>query len=281
MSDRAAAAGNRHNYFIFNGSDGFPTGKTFTRPPVGTSTNGGMLRFEGAKQANPTVPAPDPTVDTSEDGSRRYEYPFPNNAARTFEIQIAESVLRTAMQVQNMPLKSYAGGQVGYQDIAEVLLPPVGVILQSWMIDAVTGVKKWGGVIIPTGILAYLGRDTFNERTPALFRYSLTPQPSAYENWGYSIIDNDGTPKSATYLPFQDYDYPLMLHAYTGNAVATVFPTDFQPVNVASAMAVTERVNQAIASVQTTTPFGITFTTAPTANGGVGGRGVALYQFRS
>ncbi len=281
MSDRAAAAGNRFNFGIFLGSDGFPIGKTFTRPAAGTSTNGGMFRFEGAKQANPTVPAPDPVVDTSEDGFRRYEYAFPNNAARTFEIQLAEQVLRTAMQVQNMPLKSYAGGQVGYSDVSDVLLPSVCVILQSWMIDAVTGVKKWGGVFIPSGTLAYLGRDTFNERTPALFRYSLTPQASNYEPWGYTIFDSDGTQKGATYLPFQDFSYPVTLHAYTGNNSATVFPTDYQPVNVASTMAVTERVNQPITSVQTTTPYGITFTGAPTDNGGVGGRGVAMYQFRS
>ncbi len=277
MSDRAAAAGNRYNFGIFLDSNGFPIGKTLTRPTAGSSTNGGMFRFEGAKQANPTVPAPDPVVDTSEDGFRRYEYPFPNISPRTFEIQLAEQVLRTAMLVQNMPLKSYAGGQVGYSDVADVLLPPVCVILQSWMIDAVTGVKKWGGVFIPSGTLAYLGRDTFNERTPALFRYSLTPNVSNYEPWGYTIFDSDGTAKGATYLPFQDFDFPLTLHAYTGNAVATVFPTDLQPVNVASSMAVTERVAQAITSVQTTSPYGVTFTAAPSS----GGRGVVVYQFRS
>lgn len=281
MSDRNSAAGNRWNQFMFLGSDGFPTGKTFTRPAVGTSTNGGMLRLNAAKQATPTVPTPTPVVVTGEDGFFRHEYNFPSDASRGFEIQLAEQDLRKAMTVQNMPFKSYAGGKVGYADIQDVLLPSVCYVIQSWAIDSESGIKKWSGNFIPSGSLAYLDRDGFNERTGALFRYFLTPQPNAYEPWGYTIFDNDGTAKPATFLPFQDFDYPVTLMAYSGNGVATVFPTDYQPVNVASIMAVTERVNQPITSVQTTSPYGFTATTAPTANGGIGGRGVAMMQFRS
>lgn len=274
------AAGNRYNQIIFLGSDGFPTGKTFSRPAAGTSTNGGMLRLYGAKQATPTIPTPSPVVVTAEDGYTRHEYNFPSDASRGFEIQLAEQDLMTAMRVQDMPLKSYAGGKVGYGDIQDVLLPPVAAIFQSWAIDSTTGIKKWAGDFIASGTLAYLDRDSFNERTGAIFRYYLTPQPSAYEPWGYTIFDNNGTAKPSTYLPFQDFLYPVTMHAYTGNAIATVFPTDYQPVNVASSMAVTERIDQPITSVQTTVPYGMTFTGAPTSNGGVGGRGVMMYQFR-
>lgn len=274
------ATGNRYNQIIFLGSDGFPTGKTLTRPAVGTSTNGGMLRLLGAKQASLTIPSPSPVVVTAEDGYTRHEYNFPSDASRGFEIQLAEQDLTTAMRVQNMPVKSYAGGKLGYADIQDVLLPPVSAIFQSWAIDSATGVKKWSGDFVASGTLAYLDRDSFNERTGAIFRYFLTPNPSAYEPWGYTIFDSDGTAKPATFLPFQDFLYPVTMHAYTGNAVATVFPTDLTPVDVASSMAVTERVNQAIASVQTTAPVGLTFSAAPTANGGIGGRGVMMYQFR-
>lgn len=275
------AAGNRWNFISILGSDGFPIGKTLTRPTAGTSTNGGMLRLRGAKVATPTVPTPAPVVVTAEDGFLRHEYNFPSDASRGFEIQLAVQDLITAGIIQNMPVKSYAGGKMSYADIADVLLPPVAAIFQSWAVDDVTGVKKWSGDIIPSGTLAYLDRDGFNERTGALFRYFLTPQPAAYEPWGFTIFDSDGTAKPATILPFQDFDYPVTMHAYTGNGVATAFPTDYQPVNVASAMAATERVNQPITSVQTTVPYGITFTGAPTSNGGIGGRGVAFYQFRS
>lgn len=273
---RASAAGNRYNQIIFLGSDGFPIGKTFNRPAAGTSTNGGMLRLHGAKQAAPAVPTPSPVVVTAEDGYLRHEYPFPSDASRGFEIQLGEQDLLTAMQVQNMPLKSYAGGKVGYADIADVLLPPVAAVIQSWAIDSVTGVKKWAGDFIAAATLAYLDRDTFNERTGAIFRYFMTPQPSLYEPWGYTIFDSDGTAKAATILPFQDFLYPVTMHAYTGNGVATVFPTDLQPVNAASAMGVTERVDQPITSVQTSAPYGVTFAGAPANNG----RGTLMFQFR-
>lgn len=275
-----SAAGNRYNKFMFLGSDGFPIGKTFTRPALGTSTNGGMWRMKGAKQANPTVPTPAPVVVTGEDGYVRHEYNFPIDASRGFEIQLALQDLLMAMQVQNMPVKSYAGGKMGYADITDVLLPPVCYIVQSWAIDDITGVKKWSGDFVPSGTLSYLDRDGFNERTGAIFRYYLTPQPSAYEPWGYTIFDADGTQKNATFLPFQDFDNPVTLHAYTGNGVATVFPTEYTPVSVDKIMAVTERVNQAIASVQTSAPVGFTTSAAPTSNGGIGGRGVAMFQFR-
>jgi hypothetical protein len=277
MSDRNTAAGNRFNQIIFLGSDGFPTGKTTSRPAAGTSTNGGMLRLYGAKQATPTVPTPSPVVVTAEDGYTRHEYNFPSDQSRGFEIQLAEEDLRTAMRVQNMPLTEYAGGQVGYVDIQDVQLPSVATILQSWAIDSETGVKKWSGLYIPSGQLAYLGRDSFNERTGALFRYFLTPQPSAYDMIGATIIDSDGTAKNSAYLPFRGFDYPVTMHAYSGNASATAFVTDYQPVNVASSKAATERSNQAIASVQTTAPLGITFSAAPIS----GGRGVMFFQFRS
>lgn len=281
MSDRNTAAGNRLNQFMFLGPDGFPIGKTFSRPAAGTSTNGGMLQLYGAKQASPTVPTPAPVVVTGEDGNLRHEYNFPSDASRGFEVQIAVQDLRTAMLAQNMPLKSYAGGQVGYEDIAGVKLPSICAIIQSWAIDEATGVLGWSGDFIPSATLAWLGRDGFNERAGAIFRYYLTPQQNAYEPWGYTIFDNDGVAKNAAILPFRGFPHPVTLHAYTGNNSATVFPVDFAPVDVASAMGVTERVDQPITSVQTTTPYGITFTTAPTANGGVGGRGVMLYQRRA
>lgn len=281
---RNSAAGNRFNFGIFVGSDGFWTGKTFVRPAVGTSTNGGAFRLQGAKQATPTVPTPSPVLATAEDGFLRHEYPFPSDASRGFEIQLGEQDLLIAMQVQNMPTKSYAGGKMGYVDIQDVLLPNAALIFQSWAIDSVTGVKKWSGVFIPVASLAYLDRDSFNERTPGLFRYFATPQPSAYDVGGYTIFDNDGTAKPATYMPFQDFNYPVTMHAYTGNAIATVFPTDLQPAPYSvlqpSVMGVTERVDQPITSVQTSTPYGVTFTSAPTANGGIGGRGHLFYQFR-
>jgi hypothetical protein len=277
MSDRNTAAGNRFNFAGFLDTYGFLIGKTTTRPTAGTSTNGGMLRLYGAKQATPTVPTPSPVVVTAEDGYTRHEYNFPSDQSRGYEIQLGEEDLRTAMRIQNMPLTSYAGGDVGYVDIQDVQLPSMCAILQSWAIDSETGVKKWSGVYIPSAQMAYLGRDSFNERTGAIFRYYMTPQPVAYDMIGATIFDSDGTAKNVTYLPFRGFDYPVTLHAYTGNAIATVFPTDYQPVNVASAKAATERVNQAIASVQTTAPVGVTFSAAPASNG----RGIVFYQFRS
>lgn len=273
---RNTAAGNRWNFAQFLGSDGFPTGKTFSRPAAGTGTNGGSFRLQGAKQAAPTTPTPAPVLATAEDGFLRHEYPFPSDASRGFPIQLGEQDLLTAMQVQNMPVKSYAGGLMGYADIADVLLPSVSLILQSWAIDSETGVRKWSGVYIPVAQLSYHDRDAFNERTPGVYSYFATPQPSTYDAPGFTIFDNDGTQKNATYQPFQNFNYPLTMHAFSPNGVATVYATDLQPVNTDGVIATSERVLRALASVQTSVPYGITFAVAPPS-----GRGQTVYQFRS
>lgn len=271
---QSTAAGNRYNFAAFLDSDGFMTGSTKNRPTAGTSTNGGMLRFPGAKQASPTVQNPAPVLATGEDGYLRHEYLFPSDASRGFEISLAAQDLAQSMVIQNMPVNTIAGFRYGYEDIEGVQIPNMCLLLQSWAIDVATGVKKWSGKFMPNVLMTYLGRDAFSERTPAAFRYFATPQPSNYSNWGYTIFDSDGTQKAAAFIPFENSPYPVTMHALQGNAIATVFPLDYQPVNVASTFLSVERVERAITSVQTATPFGLTATSAPN------GRGISVYQFR-
>lgn len=140
-----------------------------------------------------------------------------------------------------------------------------------------TGGGVWSGEIVLNATLRYLGSAGYTERGAAVFRYSLTPQPSSYNQLGATLLDNNGTQKYARVVPFQGLTHPLTAVAIKGNGSATQFSLDRAPIDVSSTNAVYERGTATVSSVVTTAPFSASLSTA---TGTSGKRGIIWHLFQ-
>lgn len=282
-----SAAGDRYNFGYFLDSDGIPIGNSRTRPVAGGSVNGGPIRFLMPKSMTPTA-RPDPTVTvvTGEDGGVQHRYPFDADNTQITKLSLSAQDLQTSGLVQNMPVKTYAGGRFGYAGIANVQIPNMLIMAQSRSIRVSDGVQVWSGDIFPNCQITYQDRDGFNERGAALYSYSIVPQPSTYDFAGFTNVDLDGAPKQVDTIPFENMPHPLVLQAVTFDGIITIIPTEFQPVSVAETdvalisqiSGVRGAVLATVSSVQTTAPYGVTISGAPTPTAR---RGVVIMGFRS
>lgn len=278
MAPQTTAAGNRHTQVGFcDPNDGLFIGGTGTAPAQGSSTGGGMLFLPATKNANRTTPNPDNTIVTGEDGEVAHEYDWPSIASRGFTVELSAEDLTQVGTIQNMPVNSWLGGQYSYEDITDVQVPNMMAVLQSRSKRISDGGGTWGGVVLPSNTARYLGRGGFNERGAALFRFFLTPNPSGYDQMGFSIFDNGGNQKYARGIPFQGLPYPLTFHAFKGDGSTVLFPVTKRPVSTSYAQAALERVAASLASVSTSVPYGITLSSAA---GTTGKRGIFAYLFQ-
>lgn len=280
-----SAAGARLFFLSFLDTDGLPIGSTRARPATGTSTNGGPLRWLMPKSASPIArPAPNIVLSTGEDGSVQHRYIFDSDNTQATTVTLAADELALSGVLQNMPVKAYAGGRFGYAGIAGAQLPDVCIIHQNRTIRVSDGAQLWGGVVIPRASLTYRGQDGFNERGAATYTYDYTPQPSAYDFGGVTILDADGVQKQADTLPFENLPYPVFIQGFTGNGSETTFNLDYPPIDkdsvevfVNSPVETVHAAEQvSVDSVSTVVPYSVTLDAPPADLA----RGVILAQFR-
>lgn len=270
-------AGNRFMQLGFNDpADGMFIGGTGTAPAAGTSTDGGMIFLGGSKNANRSIPNPEFTQVTGEDGELLHQYDWNSIADRAFALEFVAEELAVYALLQNMPETTWLGGSFTYDDVIGAVVPNMTGILESRTKRVSDGIGRWGGLIIPNGTVRVLGRAGFTERGAALFRLYMTPQPSSYNQMGYSIVDSDGQPKYARGIPFNNLAHPVTAHAFKGDGATAAFAVDKSPVAVANVQATLERVNASVLSVTSSSPYGITLS----ANAGSGKRGIYWYLFQ-
>lgn len=271
------AAGNRFTQLGFlDVNDGMFIGGTGTAPTAGSSTNGGMIFLPATKNANRVTPNPEFTQVTGDDGETFHQYDWTSNADRGFPIEISAEDLEQYGLIQNMPNTSWLSGSYTFDDISNVYLPNMMVVLQSRSKRLSDGVGRWGGAILPNATLRVIGRAGFNERGAAIFRLYATPQPSNYDQMGFTIFDNDGTAKYARGIPFNNLSHPVTFHAFKGDGATAEFAVDRSPIGVSTSKATLERVNAPITSVASSSPYAITLS----SNADDGARGIYAYEFQ-
>jgi hypothetical protein len=269
------AAGNNYCYFGFIDSRGYLVGSTTTAPAAG-ATGSGMIRLQGVKVAAPTVPEPE-VVQVTGDDTLLGEFSFDSIAQRAFIIEFAIQNLETEALLLGTNVETIGEIRLGSIDILDAPTLNGCLILQSRAQKQNTGVvgqAGWTGVIIPLMTAKPLGRASFDERGPAVYRYQITPQIASNNPWGISILEANAGTTGTRYRPF-NAENPITMHAHTGNGVVTAFLLDNTPISVAKTVTTATRVNVPLTSVQTTAPVGMTTTGTP-----IGGAPmVTLYEF--
>lgn len=277
---RNTAAGFRNHFLAFTDDDGVIIGASPTRPTSGTGS--GMLRLWAAKRAAAAVPNPDVVIAEGDDGEVLTEYNFRSIASRGFVAEVAAQDLLIAGLLQNVPVRTVGRGQFVAVDRDNTPVYNVCSILQSRAVDIVSGANQWSGVVIPRATARYLGRAEFNERSPAVFRFFITPLPGGWSPLGYTYLDNTGSQTSTFYDEFKGYPNPITMHAFSGNGVLAAIPVDYAPISVAASVAANTppsgqgATNAPITSVTAVKPFAITVTTAPAQDVRTG----LLYEFQ-
>lgn len=270
------AAGNNYCYFGFIDNRGYLVGSATTAPAAGAAGSG-MIRLQGIKVAAPTVPEPE-VVQVTGDDTLLGEFSFDSIAQRAFIIEFAIQNLETEALLLGTNVETVGEIRLGVIDIIDAATLNGCMILQSRaqkQNPGVVGQAGWTGIILPLVTAKPLGRASFDERGPAVYRYQITPQIASNNPWGISILDANAGSAGVRYRPF-NAENPITMHAHTGNGVLTAFTLDLQPINVAKTVTTATRVNAALASVQTATPFGMTLSGAP-----IGGAPmVTLYEFQ-
>lgn len=275
MADRqVVGAGNKYGFGGFIDSDGILIGSTPTAPTTGSATNGEMFRVLGIKRAVPTVPEPTTTIVTWDDDAME-EFQFNSIATRRFLIDVAIQDLTTwARLVDESVQAAFSSNSIELDRVSAPEYDTTWFFQSRARQEVVTnqGAKAWQATQVLSASALILGRVQYNEREGAVFRLSVTPHLASHQPTGLTLFDVNNAQMSARYRMY-DLDYPVTMHRSTGTL--TVIPVKYQPYDAAHAQAVTERVNNPIASVSTAGKT-ITLTNTPS---GSGARTVTIYQF--
>lgn len=273
---KSIAAGNTYAFMGFIDSNGFMVGSA-TTAPAGGAAGSPMIRITGIKTASPTVPEPE-VVQVTGDDTLLGEFDFDSLTQRSFTIEVAVQDLATEALLQGTNVETVGEIKLGALDILNAAELNACLIIQSRakkQDSGVVGQKGWNGVIIPIATVKPLGRDTFAERGPAVFRYFVTPQLAGNNPWGVTILDANAGTTGLRYRPFTS-ENPITMHAHTGNGALQSWTLDYQPVSAVKTALFGGRNVIAVSAVTTTAPYAVTtIATAP-----IGGLPlVTVYEF--
>jgi hypothetical protein len=273
---KSIAAGNTYAFMGFIDSNGFMVGSA-TTAPAGGAAGSPMIRITGIKTASPTVPEPE-VVQVTGDDTLLGEFDFDSLTQRSFTIEVAVQDLEAEALLQGTNVETVAEIKLGALDILNSAELNACLIIQSRAKkqDAgAVGQKGWNGVIIPIATVKPLGRDTFAERGPAVFRYFVTPQIASNNPWGVTILDVNAGTTGLRYRPFTA-ENPVTMHAHTGNGALQSWTLNYQPISVVKTALFGGKNPIAISAVATTAPFSVT-TVAAAPIGGLAL--VTVYEF--
>lgn len=269
---RGIAAGTNNNFLGFYDDNGLLTGGTTAAPSAGVATGNPFDHILGVREASPTVGEPDEVVIDGDD-IRLGSFDFESIASRGFIIDVAAFDLDQEAQLLGTNVETVGETRVGVLDIVDRVERNACIILQgrSKKQDVATkGFKAYSGVIIPLCTVIPLGRVSFGTRAAAAWRYKVTPQPASHRPWGITLAEATAGTTGATYMPITS-DYPVHMHVFEGNGVATSWTVLHRPISVAKTPVY---FNRSLGTTTSVTPG----TKAVVTNAG-SGRLVIYYEF--
>lgn len=273
--NKSIAAGNAYAFIGFIDSNGFMIGSA-TTAPVSGAAGSPMIPLLGIKTAAPTVPERE-VVQVTGDDDLLGEFDFSSHTSRSFVAEFAVQDLATEALLLGTNVETLGEIRLGALDVLNPAELNVCLIIQSRAKkqDAGTvGQAGWQGVIIPLATAAPLGRDSFSERSPGVFRLQITPQTASNNPWGVTILDANTGTTGLRYRPF-NAEKPITMHAHTGTGALSTFTLDYQPVSAAKTSVTQRRVAASVSSVSTSSPYSVTVGAAPIGGAPI----VTVYEF--
>lgn len=271
---KAIAAGAAYAQIGFLDSNGFLIGSNVTAPSQG-ATGSGMYFVKGIKSA-PMGNTTTNKVQITGDGGLIGEFTFPSLDSRSFIIEIAVQDLEMEAKLLGTTVETLGEIKLGALDVEDPAERNCCLLLQGRakkQDSGVIGQTGWTGALFPLCTVFPLGRDSFNERDGAVFRYEVTPQTASNDPWGISYIGGT-VGKNLRQRPLNT-EYPVTLHAHIGTGALSTFTLDKQPISASKTSVISNRVKQTTSSVSTSSPYSVTISGTP-----IGGANlITVYEF--
>lgn len=275
--NRGIAAGAQQAFLGFYDENGLLTGGTPTAPTNGVVTGNPFAHILGIKEASPEVGEPETEVITGDD-IRMGEFDFDSIATRRFTITVAAFNLQQEADILGTNVESIAGFKLGAIDVVDRVERDCCIIINSRTKKqdvGTMGQKAWSGLLIPLATVIPLHRQTFSERTGAVYRLSVTPQVAGNDAWGITYTEALAGTEGLTYRPFSG-DYPMTIGVFSGDGIVTAWTLKHKPVDTNNIAVYMDKVARTVSSVSTTLPYSVTTSSALRA----GGRIIVPYGYQ-
>jgi hypothetical protein len=225
MADNATqliAAGLQRIDFHILDSTGIAAGPTGT---VSTGATGAAAgRILGAQTAEIKIGEPE-TVNIPGDDGNQGSFIFGPADIPSFDIIVSVENLTHEGVFQGTNVFNDGSASFGVLDPGAPVYPDVAILAVSRSKSKVSGsdgVANYAGVVVPKCTIIPLGRDTYQGRTGAGFRYRVLPTRSDAYPWGLTLKDSvQGTPNGVV-MPWSAPN-PLTFHRWTGDNTTTTF----------------------------------------------------------
>lgn len=231
-ANRSVAAGSQYNFWGRLDLQSRFTGKTGSAPSAGAGE--GMVRLLGVKTLSAGVVESE-SVDITGDDGVLAQIAFAPNELPEFTAEYAVDDLDQAAIFQGTSVETVGEIKLG------VLQPNNPEFVDGFCIiqgkaksqdSSNRGASGWSGIIIPLTTAQPLGRDSYTEREPGVFRVQFSPQVASKKPYGVTIAEADLGTDGGVYLPFHT-ENPITMHRIVGDNSEQNFTLDFEPISAA------------------------------------------------
>lgn len=231
------AAGFDFIYYGVLNSSGIMIGNTTTGATAGDTTGHSMLRLEGARTIPIGLPE-DERLTVTGDNEPKVSFTFPAN-------ELPSGVLDMAIRNQTFEALIQGTNEETIGDLVVGTLGPSGatkpdlallLMRQAKKYEGATkGVSAWEILFVPSCQITPLYSD-ITERAFNPYRYGINISKSSRAPYGATFTEGVHATTEVTLIPIES-DYPLMVHVWQGNGVASAFNLGYTPKTAAKVYA--------------------------------------------
>lgn len=272
---QAVAAGFVNAYIGFRDANGYSKGGSTTAPANGVATGNAMRRLLGVVSSGIPVPAP-VVVPIPGDNTVLTTFVFDPDNLPQFDLDMSVEDYNTIAAVYNGLVDNLG-------ELSTVMLMPQGgvlsdcsLILQSQAKTPSNYTSAWEGAMVLSCNLIYLGRQNFQSKQAAVFRFHGVTSMSSMRLPGFTFTAARNVYESAPVEVFSG-ENPITLHRFTGDNSRTVFTLGHTPITAAKTIVAVNGLLRTATTDYSVTPAGnlLTFVVAP----GTGAIIEVLYEY--
>jgi hypothetical protein len=265
MAKKTIGAGFRAIFYGVLNSSGIFIGSTVTVPPVGTTTNGGMLRLDGA-QTIPVQIGESVIVVQLGDDEPMVSFEFDSADLPSGVLQVAQADNVFDALVQGTKVQTVGDLELSALDPKGRESQPMCLLLQrrskSWL-SGERGSAKFEVFYILSCSIKPLGA-TLTQREVGPWSYSINLSRGDV-GLGMSINETDhGT--TAMSIQRVDTDNPLHRVRGTGDGATLTYPLTYAPVSAAKTYVNVDQIRQTVTVDYSISGTSLIFVVAPANN---------------
>lgn len=275
--DRDISAGTQNAWLCFLDNENFAIGNTPDAMTPGEIRP--SYQFIGIQQMPSGIPEGE-VVPVEGDDTVLGNFLFGSNAPRQFLINMGQDDQTLNARLQGTKVTNEGRTTMGLIDPAHPVYPTVAVLVQGRAIirtPGQLGQSAWMGHLYPVCQIQPLGRETFQGRTAASYRYLATAQEASHRPWGVTISETADGDTGAYAYKMDSYN-PLTMDAFMADGILTSWILNKTP---ATGVPLTDYTRPYIERVLAT-PSSVTPGTKTMVLPSVyvsGNRGVVLYEY--